>query len=150
MTAEELKKHISGIFPSVQFEEGKEITTVIAPDALHDFMKTLKTDSSLEFDFMYSLTGIDWGIELGVVYHLESTTKNHKIVVKANAKNRDNAELESVCSVWEGAMLQELEVYDLIGISFKNHPKLRRFMMPDNWVGHPLRKDYKDERIVEL
>ena len=86
-----------------------------------------------------------------VIYHLESTTLKHQVVVKTGTPDRENPVLESIVDLYRGAELHENEIFDLFGIIFKGHPNLRRMFMPDDWKGFPLRKDYTDEvNIVEL
>jgi NADH:ubiquinone oxidoreductase subunit C len=88
---------------------------------------------------------------LEVVYHLESTTLTHQLVLKVRTDDRENGSVDTVCDIWRTAELHEREAYDLLGIRFNNHPDLRRFFLEEGWIGHPLRKDYVDEvNIVEL
>lgn len=99
------------------------------------------------FDMLSCVTGIDNGPEAGtmeVIYHLYSIPFNHSLALKVILP-RENPELESVVSIWKSANWLEREVYDMFGISFKNHPDLRRILMPADWKGYPLRKDYKHE-----
>jgi NADH:ubiquinone oxidoreductase subunit C len=78
-----------------------------------------------------------------MVYHLSSTEHRHTIVVKAKL-NREDPHIETVSDIWRTAEFHEREVYDLFGIKFTGHPDLRRLIMPDDWKGWPLRKDYDD------
>lgn len=93
-----------------------------------------------QMDFLESLTGMDWGDKLGVIYHLESTVTGERIVIKATT-SREAPELPSLCDIWKGAELNEREVFDFFGILFINHPDMRRLYLRNDWVGHPLRKD---------
>ena len=88
---------------------------------------------------------LDWGEDLGVIYHLESTTFRHSIVVKVKTSDRENPTMDSVSDIWYTAELHEMEVYDFFGIKFNNHPNLKRLFLPLEWQGWPLRKDYVDE-----
>ena len=92
---------------------------------------------------LFCLTCIDWKTHLTVVYHLSSVSFRHNIVVKVNL-DRNNPEIETVCDIWRGAELFEREVYEMFGVKFINHPDLRRLILPDDWNGWPLRKDYDD------
>jgi NADH-quinone oxidoreductase subunit C len=84
---------------------------------------------------------------LVVVYRLTSRTLRAAIFLKAKVAY-DDAVIDTVSDLWPAAIWQEREVYDLFGITFTGHPDLRRILLPDDWVGHPLRKDYVDDRIV--
>ena len=102
------------------------------------------------FDFLRSLTGMDWGEDgLGCVYHLENTSTGENIVLAVADSNRDEAAIPSVHDLWKGANLNEREAYDFFGIKFIGHPDLRRLFLRDDWKGHPLRKDY-DESLNPL
>lgn len=115
---------------------------------LHETMQRLRTDE--HFDFLRSLTGMDWGEEgLGVVYHLENTNTGENRVICTRTLDREHPELPSVSDLWKGADFNEREVYDFFGIRFAGHPDLRRLYLRDDWVGHPLRKDY-DESLNPL
>lgn len=111
----------------------------IAPEALHEEMWKLRKEKQM--DFLESLTGMDWGDSLGVIYHLESTITGERMVVKTSTTDRESPELPSVCDIWKAAELNEREAYDLFGILFLNHPDLRRLFLRNDWIGHPLRKD---------
>lgn len=96
------------------------------------------------FDTLSCLTGLDNGKEAGtmeVIYNLYSIPFNHHLMVRV-VLPRENAELDSVVSVWRTANWQEREAFDMYGIVFNNHPDLRRILMPADWEGYPLRKDY--------
>lgn len=102
------------------------------------------------FDFLRSLTGVDWGEEgLGTVYHLEKTATGENIVLKTFTSDRENPQLYSVSDLWKGAEFNEREVYDYYGVRFIGHPDMRRLFLREDWVGHPLRKDY-DESLNPL
>lgn len=94
------------------------------------------------FNHLADLTSVDYQDSFEIVYHLYSIPDNRKIALKTRV-SRDKPEIDSVFSVWPTADWQEREVYDLMGITFKNHPNLIRILMPDDYVGHPLRKDFE-------
>jgi NADH/F420H2 dehydrogenase subunit C len=153
MNNEELKQKISSISPAAEFsEEASDFLNVtVTPENLRSLAEELRNNDELNFDFMFCLTAVDWVTHFIVVYHLTSTNLNHKIVVKAKITDRDNPSVDTICDIWKTAEFHEREVYDLFGIKFNNHPDLRRILLEDDWVGFPLRKDYKDEKnIVEL
>ena len=127
-------------------EEGSQFLNItVQAELLHKLMSHLKSNSETHFDYLFCLTGVDWGEELGVVYHLESTTHRHTIVVKVQTKDRENPTFDSVCDIWATADFHEREVFDFFGIKFTNHPNLKRLFLTEDWDGFPLRKDYVDE-----
>jgi len=111
----------------------------------------LYQNDQLYFDMLSCITGIDNGVELGtmeVVYNLYSIPNEQslmlKVVLDRNNKNEPMPSLPTVSHIWKTAEWHEREIYDLLGIEFSNHPDMRRILMPADWVGHPLRKDYQD------
>ncbi len=127
-------------------EEGSQFLNIfVQPEQLHALMAQLKSNEQTHFDYLFCLSGVDWGTELGVVYHLESTIHRHSIVVKVKTPDRENPTLDSVYDIWMTAEFHEREVYDFFGIKFNNHPNLKRLFLTDEWEGWPLRKDYVDE-----
>ena len=115
----------------------------VAPHRMKEIALFLRDDDHLLFDVLMCLSGVDnTGGKLGVVYHLHSMTHNHKIVVKVDV-TVENPHVASVESVWKTANWHEREAFDLFGIVFDGHPDLRRILLPYDWVGHPLRKDYQ-------
>lgn len=107
------------------------------------FAKQLKENKDLNFDVLTALIGMDWKETVGVMYYFTSTSNNwDMLAVKVVAENRDDAYIHSVADLWKVANFQEREAYDLLGIKFINHPDMRRFFLRNDWVGHPLRKDY--------
>src|SRR5512142_3231418 len=112
------------------------------PAAVRDVALMLRDDERLRFDLLMCLSGVDYtGGKLGVVYHLNSTTLGHKLVLKVEVP-ADNPHCPSVESVWKTANWHEREAFDMFGIIFDGHPDLRRILCTDDWEGFPLRKDY--------
>ena len=148
----QLQALVSGIVPGATFEESKQFLTVsVDPDQLHQLMKSLKERPDTSFDYLFCITGVDIQEKLQVVYHLESTTYGHQVVLKTATTDREKPEMSSVVDLFKGAELHENEIFDLFGIVFNGHPNLRRMFMPDDWKGYPLRKDYVDEvNIIDL
>ena len=102
----------------------------------------------LGFDRLGMVTAVDRGDgRLLLVYRLTSRTLRAAIFLKAKV-DVDSPVVESVTDLWPAANWQEREVYDLFGVTFTGHPDLRRILLPDDWVGHPLRKDYQDDRMI--
>lgn len=119
----------------------------IQPEDLLPICTTLHQNSSTFFDMLSCVTGIDNGVEAGtmeVIYNLYSIPFHTSLMLKV-VLPRGNPEVESVNSIWMSANWMEREVFDMYGIHFKNHPDLRRILMPADWRGNPLRKDYKHE-----
>ena len=109
----------------------------------------LRNDAALRLDFCSNVTGVDWpakdgGGFLEVVYHLYSMEKKHgPLVLRLRTQDRSvPAHLPSLTPVWRSAELQEREIFDLFGIHFDGHPDLRRLLMWEEFVGHPMRRDY--------
>lgn len=131
--------------PDAQIVQGKQFVEItISPAELYAVAEKLKDNSATTIDMLVSVTGMDYGTDLGTVYHLRSTVHNHMIVLKTRVSDRENPEIDSLCALWPAAEFHEREVYDLLGIRFRNHPDLRRLFLDSTW-GFPLRKDYKDD-----
>jgi NADH:ubiquinone oxidoreductase subunit C len=147
MTNTELKEVIGSWSSNLVFdEESSEFLVVEVPASeLREISEKLKTDSKTAFDYLFMVTGVDYGAELGVVYHIESTTQNHMIVMKVKTEDRENPNFDTISDIWPAAYYNESEVYDFFGIKFNGHKNLRRIFLDENWKGWPLRKDYKDE-----
>ena len=102
----------------------------------------LKSDSGLDFNFLNSISAVDYINHFEVVYHLTSLNKRHTAIVKTRIDGREDLSLPSVYNLWRGADYQEREIWDLMGISFSGHPNMKRIMLWEGFEGHPLRKDY--------
>jgi len=126
-------------------EESQFLNITVQPEQLHELMTQLRENSETNFDYLFCLSGVDWGKELGIVYHIESTTHRHSIVVKVKTEDRENPNFDTVCNIWETAEFHEREVFDFFGVKFNNHPNLKVLFLTEDWVGYPLRKDYVDE-----
>lgn len=147
MTNEALQNLISSWIPDLEFTEEKSqfLNITVQPDQLYQLMTQLKSNPDTNFDYLFCLTGIDWGKALGVVYHLESTSHRHQLVVKVKTEDRENPTFDSVYTIWRTAEFHEREVFDFFGVKFNNHPNLKRLFLTEDWDGFPLRKDYVDE-----
>lgn len=147
MNNEALQNLISSWIPELEFtaEKSQFLNITVQPEQLHSLMTQLKSNSETNFDYLFCLTGMDWGKELGVIYHLESTTHRHQIVVKVKTEDRENPTFDTVCNIWRTAEFHEREVFDFFGIKFNDHPNLKRLFLTEEWDGFPLRKDYVDE-----
>jgi NADH-quinone oxidoreductase subunit C len=142
-----LNQKFAGSFATSEFRGNKrvELPADKAFGALFDVLKTLKDECG--FDLLVDVGGIDYlnypnaTDRYAVVYALANTTTAERVFVKAFANDPD-PELPSVVPLWKGADWMEREVYDMYGVTFTGHPDLRRILMPGEFVGHPLRKDY--------
>ena len=145
MDKSQLQDFIKSIKPDADIRDGKNYLEVTVPAAdLYNLASKLRENRETDFDFLVNLTGIDYGKDFGVIYHLESTKHKHFIVLKTRTSGRENPAIDSVCALWNTAEFHEREVYDLLGIKFNNHPDLRRLFLDSSW-GFPLRKDYVDD-----
>lgn len=144
MEQELLKAKISEMLPAAAFEEaGEWLQATIGPEGWKPLAEKLRSDAELEFDYLFCLTCVDWKTHLTMVYHLTSTIHRHHLVVKAQL-DRSAPEIETVCDIWRTAEFHEREVYELFGVQFRHHPDLRRLILPDDFNGYPLRKDFED------
>lgn len=116
---------------------------LVAAESVVEVSRLLHDDPELRFDVLSNQSGVDYKDQgyIEVVYHLYSYPIRHSIVVKVRTP-RDEAIVPTVTGVWKAANWHEREIYDLLGVTFTGHPDLRRLLMPEDWVGHPLRKDF--------
>jgi len=148
---EELTGFLTRLFPYATIQKGNQyVELFISADKWHETAQILKSNDSIPFDYLISLTAVDYLNKFTIVYHLESTSTHDFIVVKTDVGNREHPQIDTISDIWVTAEFHEREVYDLFGIRFNHHPDLRRFFMEEN-DGYPLRKDFKDEiNIIEL
>jgi NADH-quinone oxidoreductase subunit C len=122
-----------------------EVTAVVPRQHIVEVCSFLKGGTDAKFDFLADLCGVDRGVEeeprFEVNYHLFSTTKYHRVRLKV-LLNEDDVHVPTVTGVWRTANWHERETYDLLGVIFDGHPDLRRILLPDDWQGHALRKDF--------
>ncbi|PGV66830.1 NADH-quinone oxidoreductase subunit C, partial [Bacillus cereus] len=121
----------------------KGVPTLVAePSKYFEVMELMRLHEGLAFDYMSELHATDFVTHMEVYVHLFSYGKKQSVAVKVKL-DREAPQVESVTPLWKGADWPEREAYDLLGIVFKGHPNLSRILMPDDWVGYPLRKDYE-------
>ncbi len=130
-------------------------TAVIAPEKWKEVCRFVREDAAMDFDMFVDLCGVDYPSRdprFEVVLHLYSIGRRHRIRLKTRIgdEDGDGAELDSITDIWPGANWFERECYDLVGVTFKNHPDLRRILMYPEFVGHPLRKDYPANKTQPL
>ncbi len=146
---EELLSHIGKVMQEeiVTIPNSTPFGVILKKEVLLSVCEHLYKNPSTYFDMLTCITGVDNGPEAGtmeVIYHLYSIPFNQSLALKVMLARVD-PELQSVASVWKSANWLEREVFDMFGIQFLNHPDLRRILMPADWKGYPLRKDYKHE-----
>jgi NADH-quinone oxidoreductase subunit C len=115
---------------------------VVAREQLVEALTWLRDSEELDAAQLSDLCAVDYHTHFEVVYHLQSLDLNHQIVIKTRTASRDDASVPSACAVYQGALLQEREAYDLMGVIFEDHPDLRRLFLWEGYPGHPLRKDF--------
>ena len=149
MTSEE-------IVEKIKTDQGKAINSsevnlgdsviFVGAERLHDIAEYLKNDPDLDFDYLSNITGTDYLNEereprFEVVYELHSIEKNHSIRIRVGLDEEDPT-IPTVSDLWKGALYPERELFDMFGFNIKGHSNLSRLIMPEEWEGNPLRKDY--------
>jgi NADH-quinone oxidoreductase subunit C len=115
---------------------------VVKAESLLAVASYLKNTPELDFDYLNWVTAVDYNDYFLVVYNLISLKNNTSLTLKTRCDDHENPTVPSLVEVWEGANLQEREIFDLMGIRFENHPNLKRIVLWDGFTGHPLRKDF--------
>jgi NADH-quinone oxidoreductase subunit C len=143
-THEELFASLTALFPDGGLEYNESVPCIDVPaDLLRELALHVRDDAELAFDALMCLSGVDFGDgNLGVVYHLDSMSLRQKLTLRVIVP-ATGARVPSVDRVWRIAEWHEREAYDLVGIVFEGHSDFRRILLPDDWQGHPLRKDYQ-------
>jgi NADH-quinone oxidoreductase subunit C len=122
-----------------------EVTVVVQRAGLVPMMTFLRDEPSLKFNFLSDVSGVDLGEfaepRFAVAYHLYSLPHNHRLRLKVFLAE-DDAWVPTISGIWTSANWMEREIYDMFGVDFTNHPDLRRILMPADYEGHPLRKDF--------
>jgi NADH-quinone oxidoreductase subunit C len=151
MSDDELKAEIVRLFPDTAFaESGEFLSVLIRSSELIPLIKSLRSEPQFYFDYLFCLTCIDWKDYLEMVYHLNSKSNKHSLVIKAKISDTIHPEIESVSGIWKAAEAMENEVFDLFGVHFLNHPFQRRLFLEEDFQGFPLRKNYEDENMIKL
>lgn len=141
LSGKEIAVRLEQQFPGSIVESSQD-SLVVKNEFLLAVATFLKATPGLDFDYLTSITGVDYNDYFEVVYQLASLEHNHSLVLKTRCYGREKPALPSVVSLWRGADFQEREIYDLMGISFDGHPNLKRIFLWEGFQGHPLRKDY--------
>jgi NADH-quinone oxidoreductase subunit C len=114
----------------------------VQPTYLREVCKFLRDEADLRFDFLRLISAVDWTDRLSSTYHLYSYEHHHGVTLRVDLL-RAAPRVGSVADVWPAADWHEREAYDMMGIVYEGHPALKRILLPDDWAGYPLRKDYK-------
>lgn len=148
LNPKDIAEKIKEQFPDqvIEVTEFRDQSSVIVKrDQIIPILKHLHDNPLLSFDHLQDLTAVDYlkkkDVRFEVVYNLYSTKYRHKIRIRAQVPENDT-KINSVVPIWAGANWHERECYDMFGIVFTGHPDLRRILMPEDWEGYPLRKDY--------
>jgi NADH-quinone oxidoreductase subunit C len=153
MLIEALKQRFQAEILAAETTHGQDVITV-SREAAAGVLHALRDEPEFDFNFLIDLTAVDWlnrEPRFEVVYQLKSLSHNQRLRVKVPIPGND-AWIQSAVELWKAADWLERECYDMFGIQFRDHPDLRRILMYDSFVGHPLRKDYPVDRrqpIVE-
>ena len=147
---EKIRSLIEAQFPKAIVKEERDNTPptfCITPSEIVNVCQLLHTNKDTYFDSLSCLTGIDNGTlqnTMEVIYHLYSIPHHYSLALKVILE-REKPEIHTLSHIWKTAEWHEREAYDLLGIYFLKHPDLRRILLPTDWKGHPLRKDYREE-----
>jgi NADH:ubiquinone oxidoreductase subunit C len=141
LVGEDVARRINEAFPDSAIR-ANETDVWVQPDSVADTARFLKETDGLDFAYLGALTAVDYVEYFEIVYHLLSMLRNHSVVLKTRIYGRESPTAQSVIDVWQGADLQEREVWDLMGIRFDGHPNMKRILLWEGFPGHPLRKDF--------
>jgi len=141
LPAEKVASRIGKAFSSTVVRH--EVNDVwVEPSSVLKVSKFLRDDPELDFGFLNAISAVDYVEYFELVYHLVSLRLNHSVVMKSRVFGREEPSILSVVDIWQGADLQEREIWDLMGIRFDGHPNMKRVLLWEGFPGHPLRKDY--------
>lgn len=141
LPAEEVAHLMMESVPGAVLDWDDTSVWVVAQDVL-EACRFLNEDPDLAFDYLVSISAVDYVEYFEVVYHLLSMAKNHSLVIKTKCMGREDPSVPSVVSVWQGADFQEREIFDLMGVNFPGHPNMKRLMLWEGFPGNPQRKDW--------
>ena len=147
LTGSDLAQRVDEAVPGAvdtlrQAQNGSDDTIWVSLPFIADVASFLYRDEELDFQYLNSISAIDYIGHFELVYHLTSFRKGHKVTMKARLPGRDELRAPSVYHLWRGADFQEREIWDLMGIRFDGHPNMKRIMLWEGFEGHPLRKDF--------
>ncbi len=141
LSGKEVATKLEQQFPASIIESNKD-SLLVKTESLFELISFLKTTPKFEFNYLSSITAVDYFDYFELAYYLTSMEHNHSLVVKTRCYGRENLVVPSIVSLYQGADFQEREIYDLMGIRFEGHPNMKRIFLWEGFQGHPLRKDY--------
>ncbi len=141
LSGEEVAAKVEQQFPESIIASSRN-SLLVKNESLCDLVSFLKNTHGLDFDYLSSITAVDYYDYFELIYQLISITHNHGLVLKTRCYDRENPTAPSVVSLYQGADFQEREIYDLMGVNFEAHPNMKRIVLWEGFEGHPLRKDY--------
>jgi len=142
-------KELSSLLSTLKNESNlsvNEDSITISSEKILEVCEFLKEDPKSSFDYLNSITAVDYIDHFEIIYHICSTKLRKHTVLRVTLFGRENLSIPSVISVWNGADYQEREIWDLMGIFFNGHPNMKRLLLWEGFPGHPLRKDFIDTR----
>lgn len=141
LSTSEVSKQISERLPDAVID-ATDTAILVNSNSLLDVGAFLKDTPGLDFDYLTTITAVDYYTYFEVVYLFVSMEHNHSLVIKTRCQGRDNLTLPSLVGLWRSADHQEREIYDLMGITFEGHPNMKRIVLWSDFQGHPQRKDF--------
>ena len=141
LNGEQIARRINKASPGAVIDADKT-SVIVVSESLVKTAELLKNSPALDFDYLADLAAVDYTDYFEVVYRLFSLSHNHSLVLKTRCYDREKPIVPSVTSLWRAAYFPEREAYDLMGIIFTGHPNLKRLLLWEGFVGHPLRRDY--------
>jgi NADH-quinone oxidoreductase subunit C len=141
LNGEQVSRRINKVSPGAVVA-ADNTAVIVNRESLFKAAEFLKNTPALDFNYLTDLTAVDYTDYFEVVYQLVSLKHNHSVVLKTRCYDRDKPAIPSVTRLWRSADFMEREVYDLMGIVFDGHPNLKRLLLWEGFVGHPLRRDY--------
>jgi NADH:ubiquinone oxidoreductase subunit C len=150
MQTAELTTLITSLAPDQKPGVSKQYPEFILPaEKFHEVAKALKENPETKMDYLFCMTGVDRKDGFHMVYHLTSSEFLHSVILRVILVDKAAPAILTVSDLWHSAEYFEREVFDLFGVRFENHPDLRRLFLDDDWIGYPLRKDYKDSFTLD-
>jgi len=150
MTREELTTFVAALIPDMKTGTNKQYPEVIVTAAqIHELAIALKNTPETKLDYLFCETAVDRKDGFHMIYYVTSSALLHSLMIRVVIADKLNPVIPTVSDVWRAAEFYEREIFDLFGIKFEDHPNLKRIFLDEDWVGYPLRKDYKDAFTIE-